>query len=172
MFICDADLRIVTVDPMRPGLDHDSFLWRTRWLRQRFYVGRIANPSDSGYASLPGATHWSRGSWPQFPAILLRKRLRRSTTAHAAMRCVVARCIGLLMDCFRCQQRYHTLLCEPEGAANIVAACPVLHNLRLSEGNVEDDDESDDNSSSSNTASLIVTATPYHTVRPETGDLD
>ncbi|KAH7937458.1 hypothetical protein HPB49_012518 [Dermacentor silvarum] len=28
--ICDADMRILTVYPMRPGSDHDSFAWRTQ----------------------------------------------------------------------------------------------------------------------------------------------
>ncbi|KAH7978295.1 hypothetical protein HPB49_005133 [Dermacentor silvarum] len=44
MFICDADMRILTVYPMRPGSDHDSFVRRTTWLRRRFQAGRIANP--------------------------------------------------------------------------------------------------------------------------------
>ncbi|KAH7970712.1 hypothetical protein HPB49_014563 [Dermacentor silvarum] len=52
--ICDADMWILTVYPMRTGLDHDSFVWRTTWLRRRFQAGCIANPGeylfgDSGY---------------------------------------------------------------------------------------------------------------------------
>ncbi|KAH7953401.1 hypothetical protein HPB49_007821 [Dermacentor silvarum] len=46
MFICDADMRILAVDPMRLGSDHDSFVWRTTWLRRRFQAGRIANPGE------------------------------------------------------------------------------------------------------------------------------
>ncbi|KAH7967008.1 hypothetical protein HPB49_021307 [Dermacentor silvarum] len=44
--ICDAEMRILAVDPMRPGSDHDSFVWRTTWLRRRFQAGRIGNPGE------------------------------------------------------------------------------------------------------------------------------
>lgn len=65
------------------------------------------------------------------------------------MRSVVERCIGLLKSRFRCLQRYRALHYEPERAANIVAACAVLHNLCLDEGDVLLDDVSDDSSNSS-----------------------
>ncbi|KAH7958649.1 hypothetical protein HPB49_003806 [Dermacentor silvarum] len=94
-------------------------------------------------------------------------------TAHAAMRSVVERSIRLLKSRFHCRQRYRTLLYEAERAANIVAACAVLHNLRLSEGNVEDSDGSDDDSrSSSSSSELDSNGDSYHTVCPETGGLD
>ncbi|KAL1468417.1 hypothetical protein MTO96_041502, partial [Rhipicephalus appendiculatus] len=41
MFICDADMRILAVDPLRPGSDHDSHIWGTSRLRERFADGRI-----------------------------------------------------------------------------------------------------------------------------------
>ncbi|XP_072143787.1 putative nuclease HARBI1 [Dermacentor andersoni] len=72
----------------------------------------------------------------------------RYNTAHAAMRSVVERCIGLLKSRFRSLQRYRALHYEPDRAANIVAACVVLHNLCLDEGDVLDD-VSDDSSNSS-----------------------
>ncbi|KAH7981005.1 hypothetical protein HPB49_020871 [Dermacentor silvarum] len=87
----------------------------------------------------------------------IRKQLRGSTTLHMSP-CVpyVERCIRFLKSRFRCLQRYRTLLYKPERAANIIAACAVLHNLRLSERDVEDDDESDDDSSSSSRNSELV----------------
>ncbi|KAL1486249.1 hypothetical protein MTO96_047040 [Rhipicephalus appendiculatus] len=46
MIICDASMRILAIDPMRPGSDHDSFIWQTTWLRRRFLAGRIAEPGE------------------------------------------------------------------------------------------------------------------------------
>ncbi|KAH7965647.1 hypothetical protein HPB49_009260 [Dermacentor silvarum] len=41
MFICDADMRILAVNALRPGSDHDAYVWRTTWLRRRFQDGHI-----------------------------------------------------------------------------------------------------------------------------------
>ncbi|KAH7960417.1 hypothetical protein HPB49_019279 [Dermacentor silvarum] len=126
MFICDADMRILTAYPLRPGSDHDSFVWRGTWLRRRFQAGRIANPGvyligDSDYPLDP----WLLTPVPGHPP--MQKAEGKYKTAHATLRSVVERCIGLLMSRFHCLQRYRTLLYEPERAANIVAACAVLH---------------------------------------------
>ncbi|XP_065280784.1 putative nuclease HARBI1 [Dermacentor albipictus] len=144
-------MKILAVDPLRPGSDHDAFVWRTTWLRRRFQAGRIVNPGeyllgDSGYPLEP----WLLIPVPGHPPAQTAEG--QYNTAHGAMRSVVERCIGLLKSRFRCLQQYCTLLYEPERAANIVAACAVLHNLRLSEGNIDSgDDDSDDVSSSSST---------------------
>ncbi|KAH7980386.1 hypothetical protein HPB49_015464 [Dermacentor silvarum] len=124
MFICDADMSILTVYPMRPGSDHDSFVWWTTWLRRRFQAGRIANSGayligDSGYPLDP----WLLTPVPGHPPMQTAEG--KYNTAHATLRSVVERCIGLLMSRFRCLQRYLTVLYEPERAANIVAACAV-----------------------------------------------
>ncbi|KAL1480654.1 hypothetical protein MTO96_050842 [Rhipicephalus appendiculatus] len=39
--ICDAYMRILAVDPLRPGSDHDIDIWGTTWVRERFEEGRI-----------------------------------------------------------------------------------------------------------------------------------
>ncbi|CAN7992926.1 unnamed protein product, partial [Ixodes hexagonus] len=33
MVICDADMRIECIDPTMPGSSHDSFVWKSSWLR-------------------------------------------------------------------------------------------------------------------------------------------
>ncbi|KAH7977330.1 hypothetical protein HPB49_000682 [Dermacentor silvarum] len=88
--------------------------------------GRIANSGvyligDSGYPLDP----WLLTSVPGHPPMQTAEG--KYNTAHATLRSVVERCTGLLMSRFRCLQRYRTLLYEPERAANIVAACAVLH---------------------------------------------
>ncbi|XP_072144204.1 putative nuclease HARBI1 [Dermacentor andersoni] len=147
MFICDAGMRILAVDPLRPGSDHDAHVWRTTWLRRRFLEGHIAKAGehllgDSGYPLEP----WLLTPVTGHPPIHTAEG--RYNTAHAAMRSVVERCIGLLKSRFRCLQRYRALHYQPERAATIVAACAVLHNLCLDEGDVLLDDVSDDSSNS------------------------
>nr|XP_054921826.1 putative nuclease HARBI1 [Dermacentor andersoni] len=169
MFICDADMKILALDPMRPGSDHDAFVWRTTWLRRRFQAGRIVNAGeyllgDSGYPLEP----WLLTPVPGHPPVHTAEG--QYNTAHAAMRSVVERCIGLLKSRFRCLQRYRTLLYEPERAANIVAACAVLHNLRLSEGDESGDDSDDDSSSGSSSSELDNNGDPMpHSLPRNTG---
>ncbi|XP_037555700.2 putative nuclease HARBI1 [Dermacentor silvarum] len=149
MFICDAGMRILAVDALRPGSDHDAHVWRTTWLRRRFQEGHIAKAGehllgDSGYPLEP----WLLTPVPGHPPAHTAEG--RYNTAHASMRSVVERCIGLLKSRFRCLQRYRALHYEPERAANIVAACAVLHNLCLDEGDSAFDEVDDDDSSNSN----------------------
>ncbi|KAH7952848.1 hypothetical protein HPB49_001765 [Dermacentor silvarum] len=148
-FICDAGMRILAVDALRPGSDHDAHVCRTTWLRRRFQEGHIAKAGehllgDSGYPLEP----WLLTPVPGHPPAHIAEG--RYNTAHASMRSVVERCIGLLKSRLRCLQRYRALCYEPDRAANIVAACAVLHNLCLDEGDsafgqVDDDDSSNRN---------------------------
>ncbi|KAG0415311.1 hypothetical protein HPB47_007520 [Ixodes persulcatus] len=36
MVVCDADCRVMSIDPRYPGSVHDSFAWRYSWLRSNF----------------------------------------------------------------------------------------------------------------------------------------
>ncbi|KAH7985715.1 hypothetical protein HPB49_026301 [Dermacentor silvarum] len=85
IFICYADIRIPTVEPMRMVSDHDSFVWRTTWLRRRFQTGHIANPGEY----LPGGSGYPLEPWlltpvPGHPPTQTAEG--KYTTAHAAMR--------------------------------------------------------------------------------------
>ncbi|XP_070382829.1 putative nuclease HARBI1 [Dermacentor albipictus] len=152
MFICDADMKILALDPLRPGSDHDVFVWRTTWLRRRFQAGRIVNAGeyllgDSGYPLEP----WLLTPVPGHPPVHTAEG--QYNTAQAAMR-----------------SRYRTLLYEPERAANIVAACAVLHNLRLSDGDIESGDDSDDDRSSGSSSELDNNDDPMpHSLPRNTG---
>ncbi|XP_070384620.1 putative nuclease HARBI1 [Dermacentor albipictus] len=141
-------MRILAADALRPGSDHDAHVWRTTWLRRRFLEGHIAKAGehllgDSGYLLEP----WLLTPVTGHPPIHTAEG--RYNTAHAAMRSVVERCIGLLKSRFRCFQRYRALHYKPDRAANIVVARALLHNLCLDEGDVLLDDVSDDSSNSS-----------------------
>ncbi|KAG0443259.1 hypothetical protein HPB47_015117 [Ixodes persulcatus] len=56
--VCDADCRVMSIDPRYPGSVHDSFAWRYSWLRSNFEQGRLIDDGrfllgDSGYALQP-----------------------------------------------------------------------------------------------------------------------
>ncbi|XP_049523941.1 putative nuclease HARBI1 [Dermacentor silvarum] len=56
MVVCDADLRIVAIDPRMPGSCHDSFVWRHSALRRRLTCGFLNDEfllGDSGYPLEP-----------------------------------------------------------------------------------------------------------------------
>nr|XP_054922935.1 putative nuclease HARBI1 [Dermacentor andersoni] len=147
VFICDAGMRILAVDALRPGSDHDAYVWRTTWLCRRFQEEHIAKAGehllgDSGYPTEPSLLTPVPGHPPMHTAE------GRYNTAHAAMRSLVERFIALLKSRFRCLQRYRALYYEPDCVANIVAVCAVLHSLCLDEGDVYVD-VSDDSSNSS-----------------------
>ncbi|KAL1444802.1 hypothetical protein MTO96_045395 [Rhipicephalus appendiculatus] len=68
MFICDAAMRILAVDPLRPGSDHDSHIWGTTWLRERFADGRIDTTGEYLLAPLkPAAASHIPRSFSQSP---------------------------------------------------------------------------------------------------------
>ncbi|XP_070383737.1 putative nuclease HARBI1 [Dermacentor albipictus] len=147
MFTCDAGMRILAVDALRPGSDHDAYVWRTTRLRRRFQEGHIAKVGEHLLGHPPKPT--TEG---------------RYNTAHVAMRSIVEQYTGLLKSRFRCLQRYRTLHYEPDHATNIVAACAVLHNLCLDEGDVSDGVSDDSNSSSDNeNVPLVLGSVPIDT---------
>ncbi|XP_072142088.1 putative nuclease HARBI1 isoform X2 [Dermacentor andersoni] len=136
MVVCNAELRILVVDPRFPGSCHDSWVWQHNPLRAR--LAAQLQPGeyllDSGYplepwllVPVPGshAGTTSEGHYNQ---------------EHASMRNVVERCIGVLKSKFRCLQRFRTLLYSPDRAARIIYACVALHNIALDAGDWTLDD--------------------------------
>lgn len=101
---------------------------------------------DSGYPLEP----WLMTPVPGRPAVFT--PAGRYNAAHASMRSVVERCIGLLMSRFRCVQKHRVLYHHLRIAGPIVAACAVLHNICLSarESNPESSSDSESSSSSDN----------------------
>ncbi|KAM7299027.1 hypothetical protein ISCGN_019594 [Ixodes scapularis] len=43
MEVCNADYRVVSIDPWYPGSVHNSFAWRYSWLRSNFEQGRLTD---------------------------------------------------------------------------------------------------------------------------------
>ncbi|KAM7306977.1 hypothetical protein ISCGN_010613 [Ixodes scapularis] len=58
MEVCNADCRVMSIDPRYPGSVHNSFAWCYSWLRSNFEQGRLIDDGrlvlgDSGYALEP-----------------------------------------------------------------------------------------------------------------------
>ncbi|CAN7939582.1 unnamed protein product, partial [Ixodes hexagonus] len=151
MVVCDADMRILGIDPRFHGSTYDSLVWRRSLVRQR-KAQRVRHISksliifyafDSGYPLEP----WLMNPVPGRPAITT--PAGRYNHAHACMRAVVERCIGLLKSRFRCLHRHRALHHHPRIAGTIVVACAVLHNICLCSGESEPEPPSDSESDSS-----------------------
>ncbi|KAM7302852.1 hypothetical protein ISCGN_018360 [Ixodes scapularis] len=128
MVVCDADCRVMSIDPRYPGSVHDSFVWRYSWLRSNFEQGRLVDDGrfllgDSGYALEP----WLITPVPGFHATST--ACGRFNKAHSSMRSVVERCIGLLKSRFRCLQRHRALFYHPTTATVIISAVGVWAEL-------------------------------------------
>ncbi|KAH7933147.1 hypothetical protein HPB49_009098 [Dermacentor silvarum] len=132
-------------------------------MRDQCDPGRPAINRDSGYPLDP----WLLTPVPGHPPMQTAER--KYNTAHATLRSVVERCIGLLMSRFRWRQRYRTLLYERERAANMccvahtIFGCPRATKTMIKEMTT---------AAPAVVASSITTTTPYHTVCPETGGVD
>uniref|UniRef100_A0A023G5D7 Putative pif ele1 orf1-h 1e-40-j 4 n=1 Tax=Amblyomma triste TaxID=251400 RepID=A0A023G5D7_AMBTT len=129
MIVCDANMRILAIDTRCPGSCHDAFVWRYGWLHQDIEDGLLDRGEfllgDSGYPLEP----WLLTPVAGHPSATSAEGMYNA--AHASMRSVVERCIGVLKSRFRCLQRYRTLHYQPERAAFIIGACVALHNLCL-----------------------------------------
>lgn len=101
----------------------------------------IFHAGDSGYPLEP----WLMTPVPGRPAVST--PAGRYNAAHASMRSVVERCIGVLKSRFRCLLKHRVLYHHPRIAGTIVAACAVLHNICLSAGESSPESSSDSESS-------------------------
>nr|XP_054923189.1 putative nuclease HARBI1 [Dermacentor andersoni] len=123
MVVCNAEFRILVVDPRSPGSCHDSWVWQHNPLRARL----AAQLQPGEYLLAPGshAGTTSEGHYNR---------------EHASMRSVVERCMGVLKSKFRCLQHFRTLLYSPDRATRIIHACVALHNIALDAGHWTLDD--------------------------------
>ncbi|KAG0417351.1 hypothetical protein HPB47_005680 [Ixodes persulcatus] len=147
MVIFDADMRIECIDPTMPGSSHDSFEWKSSWLRGQLMQGRIPGPGEA----LLGDIVYILVPWMLTPvtnALACRQchTIRRNNSRHVSMRSVVERCVGLLKQRFRCLHKYRTLFYTPDIAGTIISACAILHNICLYVGKLEPQLEPKDDS--------------------------
>ncbi|KAM7281551.1 putative nuclease HARBI1 isoform X1, partial [Ixodes scapularis] len=142
MVVCDADCRIMCIDPRYPGSVHDSFVWQFSWLRNQLEQGQLPRDGrfllgDSGYPLEPWLITPVPGNHATSTAC------GRFNKAHSSIRSVVERCIGLFKNRFRCLQRHRALYYHPSTATVIISACTVLHNICLALSEPEPESDSD-----------------------------
>ncbi|KAM7288156.1 putative nuclease HARBI1 isoform X1 [Ixodes scapularis] len=94
MVVCDADCRIMCIDPRYPGSVHDFFVWQFSWLRNQLEQGQLPRDGrfllgDSGYPLEPWLITPVPGNHATSTAC------GRFNKAHSSIRSVVERCIGL-----------------------------------------------------------------------------
>ncbi|KAK8767469.1 hypothetical protein V5799_005750 [Amblyomma americanum] len=142
MIISYANMKILAVEPRCLGSCHDAFSWRYSRLRQKVEHGLLEDGEpvlgDSGYPLEP----WLLTPVSGHPGANTAEGPYKA--AHASMRCVVERCIGVLKSRFRFLQRYRKLQYEPEQAVVIIAACAALHKICLEEALAADEDDTTD----------------------------
>ncbi|KAM7304256.1 putative nuclease HARBI1 isoform X1 [Ixodes scapularis] len=136
MVVCDADCRIMCIDPRYPGSVHDSFVWQFSWLRNQLEQGQLPRDGrfllgDSGYPLEPWLITPVPGNHATSTAC------GRFNKAPSSIRSVAERCIGLLKNRFRCLQRHRALYYHPSTATAIISACAVLHNICLASSEPE-----------------------------------
>ncbi|KAH9632263.1 hypothetical protein HF086_002898 [Spodoptera exigua] len=134
MIICDADLKILSVDASFGGASHDSFVWNQHPIKQHlinlnnngenvYLLGKYYyENSDSGYAQreymMTPIVDAPAGSPEEY-----------YTKLHCSARNTVERTIGVLKNRWRCLLGHRVLHYHPDVAAKIINACCVLHNM-------------------------------------------
>ncbi|KAF9412246.1 hypothetical protein HW555_009189 [Spodoptera exigua] len=132
--ICDADLKILSVDASFGGASHDSFVWNQHPIKQHlinlnnngenvYLLGKYYyENSDSGYAQreymMTPIVDAPAGSPEEY-----------YTKLHCSARNTVERTIGVLKNRWRCLLGHRVLHYHPDVAAKIINACCVLHNM-------------------------------------------
>ncbi|XP_067625734.1 putative nuclease HARBI1 [Eurosta solidaginis] len=138
MIICDADMKIRTVDARYPGSSHDSFVWNVNRARRHFLRKYESGDrtskllGDSGYGIEPFLLTPYRD--PSYNS-----KEYKFNLAHSSGRNIVERTIGVLKSRFRCL--LGTLHYRPEKVVKIVNVCCALHKI-FRRYNVEYNEES------------------------------
>lgn len=126
--ICDADMKILSVNANYPGSTHDAFIWRNSLARNhllnQYNLGlrRTWLIGDSGYPLQPILMTPFLNPQPNTPE-------SRYNQSHMASRNVVERCIGLLKMRFRCLLKERVARYTPQFVGKLVNTCVVLHNM-------------------------------------------
>lgn len=132
--ICDADLKILSINANYPGSSHDSFICRHSQIRQYLLNKYTQNNLrgcwlivDLGYPLEPFVVTPYLNSNADTPEA-------RYNKAHISARNTVERTIGLLNMIFRCLLRERVARYEPRFLGTLVNACATLHNMWIDFG--------------------------------------
>ncbi|XP_041039649.1 putative nuclease HARBI1 isoform X2 [Carcharodon carcharias] len=137
MIVCDAQMKILTVNADNRGSAHDSFVLAN----SRLHRAMSASPGLTGW--LLGDEDYPLRTWLMTPYRGTRSKAQeRYNRAHVTTRKVVEKAVGALKSRFRCLRSGGTLQYSPVKVSKIVVVCCALHNFALQEGltlHLEDD---------------------------------
>ncbi|XP_031348432.1 putative nuclease HARBI1 [Photinus pyralis] len=127
--ICDAELKILSINANYPGSNHDSFIWRQSRIRhfllQQYHANGLRGSwllGDSGYMLEPFLMIPFLNPAENAPE-------SRFNVNHIRARNCVERAIGVLKCRFRVVLQERTARYEPNFVGKLVIACSALHNL-------------------------------------------
>lgn len=129
MIICDAILKILSINANYPGSNHDSFIWRQsnirNYLLQEFLANRIRGSwliGDSGCMLEPILMTPFLNPQEKSPEA-------RYNLSHIRARNTVERCIGVLKNRFRVLLQERTARYDPAVVGSLANTCATLHNV-------------------------------------------
>lgn len=127
--VCDANLKILSLNVNFPGSSHDSFIWRNSQLRQfvhqQYFMNNFRGTwliGDSGYPLEPFLMTPFQNAAPGTPEA-------RYNAAFGLARNCIERCIGVLKSRFRCLLRERVARYDPRFVGKLMNVCSALHNM-------------------------------------------
>lgn len=141
--VCDANFQILNINTRYAGSVQDSAIWQTsevrRLMKQRFENGDQTTwlVGDQGFPLEP---------WLMTPVSVpdADSPEARYNLAFKKARALIDKCIGYLKMVFRCLHNRNSLHYSPKRAGKIVAACAILHNIRVSRNEHSEEDLDED----------------------------
>lgn len=131
IWICDCNLKILSVISRFPGATHDAAIWQVSEDKaelQRCHERGDKNSwilGDSGYPLQP---------WLLTPyANPVSAQQIKFNEKHISTRNVIERCNGVLKNRFRCLSADNVLRYSPLKVSKIINVCCALHNICLEE---------------------------------------
>lgn len=130
LIVCDANLKILSINANYPGSNHDAYIWRHSavrgFLQQEYLRNRPRSwlLGDSGFMLEPFLMIPFLNPIDGTPQA-------RFNNAHIRARNCIERCIGVLKCRFRCLLRERVARYNANFVGTLIVVCSTLHNICL-----------------------------------------
>lgn len=130
LLVCDANLKIISVNANYPGSNHDAFIWRYSAVRQFIQQDFLRNRrrtwllGDSGFMLEPFLMIPFRNPVDGTPQA-------RYNIAHMRARNCIERYIGVLKSRFRCLLKSRVSRYNENFVGTLINVCSTVHNICL-----------------------------------------
>lgn len=141
--VCDANFEIMNINTRYAGSVQDAAVWQTSEVRT-LLEQRFENGDHTSW--LVGDQAFPLEPWLMTPFALAEADSpeARYNLAFRKAHALIEQCLAYLKMVFRCLHRNRTLHYSPRRAGKIVAACAILHNIRISRNEHHEDDLDDE----------------------------